>query len=134
MEKDSSAELALPSGATPAPTVGKAGTKPVMDIKAWSAFVDNFNKVQYLLDNNRLLLHEINLNQESKIPESLTRNIQLTRLLNDNISKVVELYSKISDTCETFGIQLNMWWTRSDQFLDKQHLKLGAVVVWFNKW
>lgn len=111
MEADSSPALALPPPSAPpapasAPTAGKVGTKPVMDSKTWSVFVDNFNKVQYLLDNNRLLLHEINLNQESKIPESLTRNIQLTRLLNDNISKVVELYSKISDTCETFGIQM----------------------------
>lgn len=113
MEADSLAPpaLAQPSGPrapTPAATVGKAGSKPTMDSKTWSAFVENFNKVQYFLDNNRLLLHEINLNQESKIPESLTRNIQLTRLLNDNISKVVDLYANISDTCETFGIQMSM--------------------------
>jgi hypothetical protein len=121
MEADgSTAASALPRPPSPIPSApsaappavgllgGSNNKPPQMDSKAWSTIVDSINKVQYLLDNNRLLLHEINLNQESKIPDSLTRNIHLTRLLNDNISKVVELYSKISDTCVTFGIQMNL--------------------------
>ncbi len=64
--------------------------------KVWASFEHSFSQVQFLLDHNRLLIKEINQNHESKIPESLTRNVMLIRELNGNINKVVELYANLS--------------------------------------
>ncbi|EFJ08284.1 hypothetical protein SELMODRAFT_272149 [Selaginella moellendorffii] len=61
--------------------------------KAWGVFQRTFHQVQFLLDHNRLLIKEINVNQESQIPESLSRNVMLIKELNYNIKRVVELYA-----------------------------------------
>ncbi|KAJ7521245.1 hypothetical protein O6H91_19G043700 [Diphasiastrum complanatum] len=66
------------------------------DERMWSTFQGSFSRVQNLLDHNRLLISEINRNHETKLPESLTRNVTLIRELNNNISKVVELYSNLT--------------------------------------
>jgi hypothetical protein len=66
--------------------------------KAWASFQQSFTQVQYILDHNRLLISEINQNHQSRIPESLSRNVSLTRELNNNITRVVELYASISES------------------------------------
>lgn len=53
-------------------------------------------QAQSLLDQNRLLINEINQNQESKIPYNLGRNVGLIRELNNNIRRVVDLYADLS--------------------------------------
>lgn len=76
---------------------GERGDKaPNMDRRVSSMFSSVSRQVQFLLDHNCLLINEINLNHESKIPEGLTRNVTLIRQLNSNISKVVELYASLS--------------------------------------
>ncbi|XP_042412891.1 protein ELF4-LIKE 3-like [Zingiber officinale] len=59
-------------------------------------FQRSFVQVQSLLDQNRLLINEINQNHESKIPGNLSRNVGLIRELNDNIRRVVDVYSELS--------------------------------------
>ncbi|EFJ08467.1 hypothetical protein SELMODRAFT_131708 [Selaginella moellendorffii] len=71
---------------------------PPVDRKMWAAFERGFSQVQFLLDHNRLLINEINQNQESKVPESLSRNVVLIKELNKNIGQVVSLYSTISSS------------------------------------
>ncbi|CAN0906903.1 Protein ELF4-LIKE 4 [Linum grandiflorum] len=67
-----------------------------VDGKALQTFQGSFRQVQDILDQNRLLINEINQNHESKIPDNLTRNVGLIRELNNNIRRVVDLYSGIS--------------------------------------
>ena len=62
----------------------------------WETFQKSFSQVQTILDQNRVLIREINQNQESKIPENLSRNVGLIRELNANIARVVELYANLS--------------------------------------
>ncbi|KAH7850763.1 hypothetical protein Vadar_002648 [Vaccinium darrowii] len=70
------------------------GTK--LDNKVLQTFQRNFIQVQNILDQNRLLIKEINQNHESKIPDNLSRNVGLIRELNNNIRRVVDLYSDLS--------------------------------------
>jgi len=67
-----------------------------IDGKALQSFQKSFGQVQDILDQNRLLINEINQNHESKIPDNLSRNVSLIRELNNNISRVVDLYSGLS--------------------------------------
>ena len=67
-----------------------------VDSKALQTFQGSFRQVQDILDQNRLLINEINQNHESKIPDNLSRNVGLIRELNNNIRRVVDLYSGIS--------------------------------------
>ncbi|KAJ0772286.1 putative protein EARLY FLOWERING 4 [Helianthus annuus] len=64
--------------------------------KGMQAFEKSFVQVQSILDQNRVLIDEINQNHESKIPDNLGRNVGLIRELNNNIRKVVDLYSHLS--------------------------------------
>ncbi|KAL3825364.1 hypothetical protein ACJIZ3_021393 [Penstemon smallii] len=64
----------------------------------WSKFEispKEFNSTN-ILDQNRLLIHQINQNQESKIPDNLSKNVGLIRDLNNNIRRVVDLYADLS--------------------------------------
>ncbi|KAL1531333.1 Protein ELF4-LIKE 3 [Salvia divinorum] len=67
-----------------------------LDGKVMQGFKKSFLQVQNILDQNRLLINEINQNQESKIPHNLSRNVGLIRELNNNIRRVVDLYSDLS--------------------------------------
>ncbi|KAL1547815.1 Protein ELF4-LIKE 2 [Salvia divinorum] len=67
-----------------------------MDGKVVQNFQKSFVQVQNILDQNRLLINEINQNHESKIPDNLSRNVGLIRELNNNIRRVVDLYSDLS--------------------------------------
>lgn len=69
---------------------------PTIDRRVSSIFSSVSRQVQFLLDHNVLLINEINLNHEAKIPEGLTRNVTLIRQLNSNINKVVDLYASLS--------------------------------------
>ncbi|KAD4180515.1 hypothetical protein R6Q59_023702 [Mikania micrantha] len=53
-------------------------------------------EVESILSENRVLISEINQNHESKIPDNISRNVGLIRELNNNIRKVVHLYSNLS--------------------------------------
>lgn len=79
----------------PFPGLGN-GTK--FDNKVLQTFQRSFLQVQNILDQNRLLISEINQNHESKIPDNLSRNMGLIRELNNNIRRVVDLYSDLSDS------------------------------------
>ncbi|KAG6531583.1 protein ELF4-LIKE 3-like [Zingiber officinale] len=67
-----------------------------VDNRVMQSFQRSFVQVQSLLDQNRLLINEINQNHESKIPENLGRNVGLIRELNNNIRRVVDVYSELS--------------------------------------
>ncbi|KAI7735584.1 hypothetical protein M8C21_030747 [Ambrosia artemisiifolia] len=62
-------------------------------------FEKSFVEVERILDQNRVLINEINQNQESRMPDNLGRNVGLIRELNNNITKVVHLYSLLSSYC-----------------------------------
>ncbi|KAK4432831.1 protein ELF4-LIKE 3 [Sesamum alatum] len=64
--------------------------------KMVQSFQKSFVQVQKILDQNRLLINEINQNQESNTPHNLTRNVGLIRELNNNITRVVHLYADLS--------------------------------------
>ncbi|GMJ15719.1 ELF4-like 4 [Hibiscus trionum] len=69
-----------------------------IDSKVVQTFQKSFVQVQNILDQNRLLINEINQNHESKMPHNLTRNVGLTRELNNNIRRVVDLYGDLSSS------------------------------------
>ena len=62
--------------------------QPAIDPCVWPGF-ENFNHVQAILDQNRILINEMNQNHESRNPEALLRNVALIQELNANIAKVV---------------------------------------------
>ncbi|MCO5575854.1 hypothetical protein L7F22_029659 [Adiantum nelumboides] len=66
------------------------------DGQSWQAFNSGFSEVQKILEENKVLIGEINHNQESKIPENLTRNVALIKELNNNMNQVVGLYTDLS--------------------------------------
>ena len=74
------------------------GNGTQVDSKVLQTFHKSFVQVQNLLDQNRLLINEINQNHESKIPDNLNRNVGLIRELNNNIRRVVDLYSDLSSS------------------------------------
>lgn len=61
---------------------GSAGSQP------WPGF-EKFGTVQTILDHNRLLIHEIKHNHETRDPDGLVRNVTLIRQLNENVAKVL---------------------------------------------
>nr|WCL15311.1 early flowering 4-like 6 [Diospyros sp. 'deyangshi'] len=79
-------------------TFSGLGNGAQLDGKVIQTFQKNFVQVQNILDQNRLLINEINQNHESKIPDNLSRNVGLIRELNNNIRRVVDLYSDLSSS------------------------------------
>ncbi|KAH6779136.1 ELF4-like 3 [Perilla frutescens var. hirtella] len=77
-------------------TFSGLGNGSQIDGKVLQGFQKSFVQVQNILDQNRLLINEINQNHESKIPDNLSRNVGLIRELNNNIRRVVDLYSDLS--------------------------------------
>lgn len=69
-----------------------------IESKVVQTFQKSFVQVQNILDQNKLLISEINQNHESKIPDNLSRNVGLIRELNNNIRRVVELYTDLSNS------------------------------------
>lgn len=77
-------------------TFSGLGNGSQLDGKVMQGFQKSFVQVQNILDQNRLLINEINQNHESKIPDNLSKNVGLIRELNNNIRRVVDLYSDLS--------------------------------------
>ena len=69
-----------------------------IDSKVMQTFQKGFGHVHNILDQNRLLIKEINQNQESKMPDNLGWNVALIRELNNNITRVVDLYAGLSSS------------------------------------
>ena len=63
----------------------------------WPA-VRQFQDVQDILDRNRVLIAEINHNQQLGTNVALERNVPMLRELNGNIAKVVSLYQEAADS------------------------------------
>ncbi|GMI91726.1 ELF4-like 4 [Hibiscus trionum] len=74
------------------------GNGTQVDGKVLQTFQKSFVQVQDILDQNRLLINEINQNQESKIPDNLSRNVGLIKELNNNIRRVADLYAHLSNS------------------------------------
>ncbi|XP_020584623.1 protein ELF4-LIKE 3-like [Phalaenopsis equestris] len=79
-------------------TFSSLGNGTQIDNKLVQNFQKSFVQVQNILDHNRLLINEINQNHESKIPDNLSRNVGLIRELNNNIQRVVDVYSDLSSS------------------------------------
>ncbi|CAA6659333.1 unnamed protein product [Spirodela intermedia] len=82
---------------------GRAMDGKRIDGKVMQSFQRSFVEVQTILDQNRILIHEINQNQERRAPVDLSRNVGLIRELNDNIWRVVDLYSGLSSSFSSSG-------------------------------
>ncbi|KAL9224671.1 hypothetical protein vseg_000685 [Gypsophila vaccaria] len=82
-------------------TFSGLGNGSQVDSKVLQTFQKSFVQVQSILDQNRLLINEINQNHESRIPDNLSRNVGLIRELNNNIRRVVDLYSDLSQSVTT---------------------------------
>ncbi|KAL1825356.1 hypothetical protein DCAR_0313509 [Daucus carota subsp. sativus] len=78
-------------------TFSGLGNGNQLDGKVMQTFQKSFAQVQNILDQNRILINEINQNHESKVPDNLSRNVGLIRELNNNIRRVVDLYSDLSN-------------------------------------
>lgn len=72
------------------------------DGEGWESFNNGFFEVQKILEENKVLIGEINHNQESKIPENLSRNVALIKELNSNMTHVVGLYTGLSSSFVNF--------------------------------
>ncbi|KAJ8749781.1 hypothetical protein K2173_012332 [Erythroxylum novogranatense] len=66
------------------------------DVEVWHTLNKCFRQVQNVLDQNRELIHQVNANHQSKIPDNLAKNVSLIREINGNISKVISIYSDLS--------------------------------------
>ncbi|XP_047946355.1 protein EARLY FLOWERING 4-like [Salvia hispanica] len=68
------------------------------DVETWEALSKSFGEVQSVLDRNRRLIQQVNDNHRSKLPDNLAKNVALICEINDNMSRVVGLYSGLSAT------------------------------------
>ena len=68
--------------------------------QVWPA-VQQFQDVQDILDRNRVLIAEINHNQQLGTNVALERNVPMLKELNTNIARVVELYQGAADSFVT---------------------------------
>ncbi|KAK3407870.1 protein EARLY FLOWERING 4 [Eucalyptus grandis] len=66
------------------------------DPEVWEMFNKNFRQVQTVLDRNRSLIRQVNDNHQSKSANNMVKNVALIHEINQNISKVVSLYSDLS--------------------------------------
>ncbi|KAL3649147.1 hypothetical protein CASFOL_005550 [Castilleja foliolosa] len=71
------------------------------DLEAWETLTKSFREVQSVLDHNRRLIQQVNDNHRSKTPRNLAMNVELIREINANVSKVVGLYSDLSENFST---------------------------------
>lgn len=62
----------------------------------WSTFTDSFREVQSILDRNRALIQQVNENHRSKIHENMVTNVALIQEINNNVAKIVAMYSDLS--------------------------------------
>ncbi|KAL8242279.1 hypothetical protein R6Q59_012581 [Mikania micrantha] len=62
----------------------------------WSSFTNGFREVQSVLDRNRALIQQVNENHRSKNHENMVSNVALIQEINNNVSRIVSLYSDLS--------------------------------------
>ncbi|KAH7442902.1 hypothetical protein KP509_02G006800 [Ceratopteris richardii] len=87
---------------------GKSVPKHEAIRPSWEAFSSGCCQVQKILEENKVLIGEINQNQESRTPENLTRNVSLIKELNDNVNHVAGIYSVLSSTFVKFmSVEVN---------------------------
>lgn len=67
----------------------------------WSSFSYSFREVQSVLDRNRALIEQVNENHRSKVHENMVKNVALIQEINNNVSKIVALYSHLSTNFST---------------------------------
>lgn len=77
------------------------------DGEVWGNFTDSFRQVQSVLDRNRMLIQQVNENHQSKIADNMVKNVALIQEINENISKVVLLYSHLSENFSSVFHQRN---------------------------
>lgn len=77
------------------------------DGEVWGNFTDSFRQVQFVLDRNRMLIQQVNENHQSKIADNMVKNVALIQEINENISKVVLLYSHLSENFSSVFHQRN---------------------------
>ncbi|XP_019234650.1 PREDICTED: protein EARLY FLOWERING 4-like [Nicotiana attenuata] len=66
------------------------------DSETWNSFSNNYRQVQSMLDRNRLPIHHVNENHQSRMHDRMVQNVGLIQELNGNILKVSSLYSDIN--------------------------------------
>ncbi|KAL5580745.1 hypothetical protein UlMin_013187 [Ulmus minor] len=66
------------------------------DVEVWETLTKSFRQAQFALDRNRSLIHQVNDNHRSKVPDNLAKNVSLINEINGNISKVLSIYSDLS--------------------------------------
>ncbi|GAA0174363.1 hypothetical protein LIER_27766 [Lithospermum erythrorhizon] len=66
------------------------------DPHVWNSMKLKLSQVQSVLDKNRELINQVNENHQSKNHENMVKNVELIQEINNNISKVVSLYSDLS--------------------------------------
>ncbi|KAH0979469.1 hypothetical protein GBA52_006646 [Prunus armeniaca] len=67
------------------------------DAEVWDQFNRRFREVQAVLDRNRALIQQVNDNHRSRVADNMVKNVGLIQEINGNISKVVSLYSDLSN-------------------------------------
>ncbi|KAG8371499.1 hypothetical protein BUALT_Bualt13G0094000 [Buddleja alternifolia] len=105
------------------------------DVETWETLSKSFKEVQSVLDHNRRLIQQVNDNHRSKIPRNMTKNVELIREINSNMSKVISLYSNLSKNFSN-SVQQRRAMGRENigQFLAGKTtipIEVHAVAVWF---
>ncbi|XP_040992078.1 protein EARLY FLOWERING 4-like [Juglans microcarpa x Juglans regia] len=66
------------------------------DMEVWETLSQSFFQVQSALDQNRTLIQQVNENHQSRIADNFSKNVELIREINGNITKVLSIYSDLS--------------------------------------
>lgn len=75
------------------------------DPEVWASFDNSFRQVQSVLDRNRLLIQQVNENQQSRNHDNMVKNVSLIQELNGNISKVAHIYSDLNSNFTSMAHQ-----------------------------
>uniref|UniRef100_A0A7N0UBK1 Protein EARLY FLOWERING 4 domain-containing protein n=1 Tax=Kalanchoe fedtschenkoi TaxID=63787 RepID=A0A7N0UBK1_KALFE len=70
--------------------------------ESWQLFGDRFRDVQLMMDHNQILMEQVNENHRSRIADNMVKNVALIQEINENISKIRDLYSGLSSDVLTF--------------------------------
>lgn len=61
----------------------------------WSGY-STMEQVQTLLERNKVIIHQVQINHERRTPEALLKNQGLLEELNRNVATVVQLYETLA--------------------------------------
>ncbi|KAH9701703.1 protein ELF4-LIKE 1 [Citrus sinensis] len=109
------------------------------DAEAWNTLSKSFKQVQTVLDNNRSLIERVNENHLSRIPDNMSKNVELIREINGNISKVVSIYSDLSaNFCNIVSqrrrrmrMRMNNGHRRRAQRIRREKMAFGVISISF---